>query len=173
MNQPPAAPPAWDREVCTESGIAQHWQKLHNTDSASPTPQALLNAVCTCVPLARRVPERSTAVAVCAGCGERCFQGEEGFVSSRELGWPGEPLSVPVLAASRARRDTDLHPPRPSVPLSPPSCEPARSGSWGLYKGRETSANSKESLGAGGALPPSCLHVIQLPHAGSRGQASL
>lgn len=84
---------------------------------------------------------------------------------SLELGWPGEPLSVPVLAASRARRDTDLHPPRPSVPLSPPSCEPARSGSWGLYKGRETSASSKESLGAGGALPPSCLHVIQLPQA--------
>uniref|UniRef100_A0A8C3MS14 Phospholipid transfer protein n=1 Tax=Geospiza parvula TaxID=87175 RepID=A0A8C3MS14_GEOPR len=61
---------------------------------------------------------------------------------------------------------------RPSVPLSPPSCEPTRSGSWGLYKGRETSASSKESLGAGGVLPPSCLHVIQLPHAGSRGQAS-
>uniref|UniRef100_H0Z6R7 Phospholipid transfer protein n=1 Tax=Taeniopygia guttata TaxID=59729 RepID=H0Z6R7_TAEGU len=61
----------------------------------------------------------------------------------------------------------------PSVPLSPPSCEPARSGSWGLYKGRETSASSRESLGAGGVLPPSCLHVIQLPHARSRGPAAL
>uniref|UniRef100_A0A8C3U5A8 Phospholipid transfer protein n=2 Tax=Catharus ustulatus TaxID=91951 RepID=A0A8C3U5A8_CATUS len=125
------------------------------------------------VPLSRGLPERSTAVAACAGRGEWCSRGEEGFMSCLELGWPGEPLSVPVLAASRARRDTDLHPPRPSVPLSPPSCEPTRSGSWGLYKGRETSASSKESLGAGGVLPPSCLHVIQLPHVGSRGQASL
>ncbi|XP_039419682.1 phospholipid transfer protein isoform X2 [Corvus cornix cornix] len=125
------------------------------------------------VPLARGVPERSTAGAACAGRRERCFWGEEAFVSGLKLGWPSEPLSVPVLAASRARRDTDLHPPRPSVPLSPPSCGPARSGSWGLYKGRETSASSKESLGVGGVLPPSCLHVIQLPHVGSRGQASL
>lgn len=117
------------------------------------------------MPLARGVPERSTAAAAHAGRGERCFRGKEDFVCSLELGWPGEPLPVPVLAASRARRDTDLHPPSPSVPLSPPSCEPTRSGSWGLYKGRETSASSKESLEAGGVLPPSCLHVIQLPHA--------
>lgn len=40
-------------------------------------------------------------------------------MSSLELGWPGEPLSVPGLAASRARRDTDLHPPHPSRCLLP------------------------------------------------------
>ncbi|XP_064529825.1 phospholipid transfer protein [Pseudopipra pipra] len=78
-----------------------------------------------------------------------------------------------MLAASRARRDTDLHPPHPSVPLSPPSCGPARSGNWGIYKGRRTSASSKETPGAGGVLPLSCLHVIQLPHAGEPKKSSL
>lgn len=170
-NQPPAAPPLRGRGVCTGAGIAQHWQRLPNADWGSPTPQAVLDAVCTCAPRTGGAGEIHGRGCVCRTQGA-VFSGGGRLRVQREAGVAKRAY---VCAGAGSQPGSAGHRPAssPSVPLSPPSCGPARSGSWGLYKGRETSASSKESLRVGGVLPPSCLHVIQLPHVGSRGQASL
>lgn len=109
MNQPPAAPPAW---VCNEAGIAEHCQKLHNTDWKSRTAQALPDtAVCT------GVPGRSMAVAACAGRGERCFRGEESFVSSLEVA-----RRATVCADAGSQPGSAGHRPASSPSVRPSRC---------------------------------------------------
>lgn len=84
-NQPPAAPPLRGRGVCTGAGIAQHWQRLHNTDWGSSTPQALLDAVCTCAPRTGRAGEIHGRGCVCRTQGA-VFSGGGRLRVQREAG---------------------------------------------------------------------------------------